>query len=159
MAAGQIRAFVALIVAFTFGVLQVLCACLPANAQLPSDASDSVHASTTHQAHTTTEGTHALDMGNMDATMSMPSGHCDPDPEEHDHVENCGHCDGFDALSASSEVPASPSAELTPPIAAIIPTTIPTVRRAGMAETNLSGLRWRDPPRSSPVDLKTLALI
>jgi hypothetical protein len=162
MAAGQTRAFFALIVAVTFGVLQVLCACLPANAQ-PA-VQDGLHAKTDVVQQTVTgpqSGTTFLisDMAEGHVPQDMPPGHCDPDPDSHDHVENCSHCDDTNILTASADLPNAMSVEFSSPQAVIMSTALPSPRRAGMAATNLGGLKWRDPPRPTPVALKTLALI
>lgn len=162
MAAGQTRAFFALIVAVTFGVLQVLCACIPASAQAMNHSMAHAEVTPGHAVHSGHDDTAVIliaDMAAGHAPADMPPGHCDPDPSGHDHVENCSHCDGANLVSASADLPNATPAELGNPLVAVVSQSLPSPHRAGMAATNLASLRWRDPPRPSPVTLKTLALI
>lgn len=158
MAAGQTRALFALIIAATFGVLQVLCACLPANAQTLIAEADQSQSTATHPTHDAQTTFQIIDMVSEAASHEMPPGHCDPDPNGHDHVENCSHCDGVNLLSAAVDLPNATPSDQTVQFVAVLPTALPSPNRAGMAGSSLSGLRWRDPPRPTPVALKNISL-
>lgn len=164
MASGQTKALIAIAVAVMFGVMQIVCACMPVgNIAEMTDVVSSQHAS-----HMPTPGGH-----HSVATQNEHMGHGAPsvmvamanvddssrEHGEHDHATDCAHCDSSITNSSSADVP-TPSVYDLPQPDFLIATADPTpLHRAGMAATNLSGLRWRDPPRPTPVSLKTLALI
>ena len=161
MAAGQTRAFFALIIAVTFGVLQVLCACLPANAQTVTAGMGHASVVMEHHGHAAHDDSGVMmisDMGRDNSSEPMPAGHCDPDPNGHDHVENCSHCDGINLLSTAIDLPNATPSDQTVQLVAVLPTALPAPNRAGMAGSSLGGLRWRDPPRPTPVTLKNISL-
>lgn len=165
MALGQIRAMFALIVAVTFGAVQILCACLPDSGTLQTAVPENTDVAVAHQAHSPDDMPDVIllaDLATSHAGHSMPEpmpeGHCDPDPQ-HDHAENCSHCDGTSAVDAKADLTNAPLLDLPSQSVTLTASALPSPHRAGMAGSALHGLRWRDPPQPTPVTLKTLALI
>ncbi|GHA94086.1 hypothetical protein GCM10009069_16520 [Algimonas arctica] len=164
MALGQMKALISIAVATLFGVMQIVCACLPAATSadlLPTSASShtshmamskagmSAQSHGEHSAHGTS--IMAMDMDDADRESRAD--------DDHDHAMDCVHCDTDLTNASVSDIP-TPSVVDVPQPELVFVMADPTPRyRAGMAATNLSGLRWRDPPRSTPVSLNTLALI
>ncbi|MGB3456558.1 MAG: hypothetical protein WBA35_09375 [Litorimonas sp.] len=155
----------ALIVAITFGVVQILCACLPDSGTVQTAVPENTDVAVAHQAHNLEDMPDVIllaDLATSHAghTMAepMPEGHCDPDPQ-HDHAENCSHCDGTSAVDAKADLTNAPLLDLPSQSVTLTASALPSPHRAGMAGSALHGLRWRDPPQPTPVTLKTLALI
>jgi len=147
---GNIRTGIVAAFAVMFGIVQILCACMDLPSAQMTEPAQIVHqmsmGMSAHDHH-----------GMMDAEQS-PATH---DHGEHDHEVDCSHCDDTAVLLVSAEL--SPSVFTTPAKykTAYFDKTPHT--RADMAATNLSALRWLDPPRraygQSPVTLHTRSLI
>jgi hypothetical protein len=170
MAAGQFKTFFALIVAVAFGVVQVLCACLPST-DLEMVASTSVVVQADHANHLDTSmmvmnsssavtGHTSHDQGH-DSHIELeptPTLDCGSDDKHDGHSVDCAHCDGASLKTATTDIPSASQVELPKQPIALVAITLPSPQRAGMAATNLAGLRWRDPPRPTPITLKTVSL-
>ena len=159
MAAGQFRAFSALIVAVMFGVVQIVCACLPDVETSGSLDATVASASVSHHGHIS-QSAETIDLANLQIAPSpMPKGHCDPDGETPGPTADCAHCDGASLTASAIDVPSATLTLTKKPDVTPVAAVLPAPKRAGMAATNLAGLRWRDPPRSSPVKLQNITLI
>lgn len=143
---GQFRSGLVAAFAVMFGVVQLICACLP---DVIAPALSSIDAAPAHHmaAHTGHDMTHN-------------TGQSSPDHTEHDHEESCSHCDNSTVITASADI--APPAYIGPSYDEPVFTFSAAPSRAAMAETNLAGLRWLDPPRPltnpTPVTLKIRSL-
>lgn len=176
MPLGQKNILATVVLATLFLMAQVLCACLPTAAetsQISSLAPTAVAQSDDHGDHHD-DGHHEMSMA-----MTMSHGHaghvlpepppaspepeseapCSSDSGHHDHVADCSHCDGASLIATVIDLPTGTTTDLPSQKTILVVSALPSPLRAGMAGTNLAGLRWRDPPAQTPVTLKTLALI
>ncbi len=135
--------------AIIFGAVQVLCACMPASASTSSFVVEAV-------AHEIVNVGLANSILGDNAELGgpeHPEGH-HPDGD-HDHADDCAHCDTTDSYLLSAEqsptnsIQATPSKKIAP-----IAITQNTQTRANLAPTALAGLRWLHPPSPTPVQLK-----
>lgn len=154
MLSGYIRSGFVLAFAVMFGIVQLICPCLPdaTSASPVPTSSPVVHQMSGMGGHHMSELSHHA-MSDQDAPAH--------DHGEHDHQVDCSHCDSAVVLAFNADI--SPSAftiasEYTPSF--VMPDS---VYRANMAGTNLAALRWLDPPRQltnqTPVSLHTRSLI
>ncbi|WP_017932079.1 DUF2946 family protein [Robiginitomaculum antarcticum] len=143
---GYIRAGLIAAFAIMFGIVQLICACMPVAsggimAAHPSFATDHMSSHDMNQ------------MANNDASP--------PNHGQHEHKAKCSHCDDTVALSVILD---------TTPYVYNVPTiyvarySLPAPRvYAFVADINRSGLRWHNPPRPlsspGPVKLQTRSLI
>jgi len=157
MPSGHIRTGLVATFAVIFGIVQIVCACLPetTNVNLTSISSPA-----SHQMMADMNGHDHNAMKSMLEEME-PSQGSNHDHGEHDHEADCSHCDNMVVLAVNADI--APSVVTTPTInnnnyLSVLPHT-----RANMAATNLAGLRWLDPPRQlsspDPVSLHTRSLI
>jgi hypothetical protein len=153
MTLNYMRTVLIAVIVVVFGYGQLACACIaPASTselsvQAPEtimEMSDPAHmAHSSNPAHDISQKTEKMDHQNHG-----DRGH---DEESHD----CTHCDDGQIASLNSDgiadafVP-EPSPKKSIKTAAVF--SPPT--RAFMAPTSLAGLRWLDPPQSTPVSLK-----
>lgn len=151
MPIGQFRSGLVTAFAVMFGVVQLICACLP---DVTAPALSPIEAAPAHQMS-------SHDMAAYSGhDMSHSTGHSSPAHTDHDHEENCSHCDVSTVIAASADIvpPAYTAPSYEEPV--LIYNAAPS--RAAMAETNLAGLRWLDPPRPltnpTPVTLKIRSL-
>jgi len=154
MLTGNLRSGFVLAFAIMFGVVQLICPCLPDS---PSASPVPASSSAVHQM--SSMGGHGMSKRSHYAASEQDApAH---DHGEHDHQADCSHCDGSVVLAFSADI--SPSAFTT--ASEYSPTyVVPiSVYRANMAGTNLAALRWLDPPRQltsqTPVSLHTRSLI
>jgi len=128
--------------AIVFGIAQMLCGCMSANAMTAMDMSDSV--------------AQHCDMPATDMAAMDMADHGDPHDPDHD----CPHCEGQVLFAAN--ISAGPIA-LLPDFSSSKQVLIATADqpdvRSVMAPTAMAGLRWLDPPGQSPITLKIRSLI
>jgi hypothetical protein len=154
MLSGYLRSGLVLAFAVMFGIVQLICPCLPdaPSASPVLTSSSFVHQMSGMGRHDLSEPSHHA-MSEQDAPAH--------DHDEHDHQADCSHCDGAVVLAFNADI--SPSAFTT--ASEFTPTYVmpASVHRANMAGTNLAALRWLDPPRrlssQTPVSLHTRSLI
>jgi len=129
MKAGVIAAF-----AVIFGIVQILCACM----DMPSTQADVPAKALQHMSMEMSGQEHHAMTDPAQNSMSHDHG-------EHDHKVDCSHCDDTVVLAVSADI--SPNVFTTPAsYKTAFYDRVPDTR-ADMAATNLSGLRWLDPPR------------
>jgi hypothetical protein len=153
MPLGHIRTGLVTAFAVIFGIVQIICACMPS-----AQNSDFVDAptQTVHQMSHMGAGDMAAHAGH-DMSAQSSSKH---DHGEHDHQADCSHCDDTVVLAVNVDV--APAVFTTPTVYKTVSVATVITTRAGMAGTNLAGLRWLDPPRPltnpTPISLNTRSL-
>lgn len=159
MPTGHLKAGIVVIFAVMFGVVQLICACMPQsdlanslNAPMQMTSSAGEHAHMDHNQVVNSHGAEEASHNHNDASKHDHDNGCD------DGAANCSHCAADVVLSAALDQ-APPSVITTQSKAALVHTKqTPSQYYASMAPSNLAGLRWLDPPRQSPVTLKTRLL-
>ena len=150
MPMGHIRTGLVAAFAVIFGIVQLICACMPI-AQ-----SNNFVAMPNHAAHQMSADNMTSHAGH-DLTAESPPIH---DHGEHDHQSDCSHCD--DTVVFAINVDAVPTVFTIPTVYKTVFVEAAPIARAGMAGTNLAGLRWLDPPRPltnpTPITLNTRSL-
>ena len=143
-----------LVVAFAvmFGIVQLICACLP---EVQSTNFIATQSQVSHHMSTNKDGQdhHSV----VDISDQAAPSH---DHDDHDHEVDCSDCDYTVILAVNVDL--APSVFTTPAVYQTSYLDFSPVTLADMAATNLAGLRWLDPPRTktspSPVLLKTRSL-
>ncbi|MGJ8560331.1 MAG: DUF2946 family protein [Litorimonas sp.] len=158
MALGQYKFLSAALVAVMFTIAQMICACMPAqdlsiemsqlHAQSVSQMAGGMHHDVSGE-EMSADSSHSMADGRM-------AGH---EHSEHEHLASCAHCDASLISSGSVDLPTPTLVDL-PQIDFALHTVAPGSAPTEIeVDPHLSGLRWRTPPRPTPVTLKTLALI
>lgn len=149
MISGSLRPVLISAFAVLFGVAQILCACMSAQAAPVAQPMSQV--STTAQSQF---GLFHSVLASHD--VEAPMDHAN-DQHDHggEHASDCTHCEGYSAVSQSGDgnlTVANLSHSLDK---AVLPSALPNSgTRAKMSPSALAGLRWLDPPNETPISLK-----
>lgn len=146
---GMYRSVFVSLVAILFGVVQILCACLPANASTPMQSAEpaAYEVVSIGLAHSI--------LGDSDE-RSAPTHPDDHAPEgEHEHANDCTHCDTSDSYLMNAEQNIAPSIHSADTQKIVWSVgDLNTQARANFAPSALAGLRWLHPPAPTLVQLK-----
>lgn len=138
--------------AVLFGVAQLFCACISAQAAPVSHAD--THASSVTQSQFGLA--HSI-LGELTPTSDQSEGKNESHSGHHDgdHADDCSHCEGYVALSPSSDTVTNFTIPSPSPEKTTLPILIQRPKaRANMSPSALAGLRWLHPPTETPVTLK-----
>lgn len=155
MGFGSFRPVLTSILAVLFGLAQLLCACVSAQAALITHVDAQVVEASAPEFGLWHSVLAEID----DTTESDHSNHDDSPHHDHsnhggEHAEDCTHCEGYSAVKPSVDVQAKVSTDLPSQDKALETKPFPRLStRAGMSPTALAGLRWLDPPRDTLVSL------
>lgn len=152
MISGSLRPVLISTFAVLFGLAQIFCGCISAQASTANYAGSQAPLELQSQFGFSHNIMNQLD-------MSEDHSGSDHNNDGHDHndqhAEDCTHCDGYVGVTQASD--SNPSAAIPSPSIekAALPNLIqPPQARANIAPSALAGLRWLHPPNETPITLK-----